>query len=245
MYDLGRTLLPAVVRIRNVQSTSFEVRIQNPSNSVLAGRDVHCIVVEEGSWKLPDGRSIESQKFNSTITDRKGSWVGQPLSLKNLYSKPVLLGQVLTYNDARWSVFWSRLSKSRVGKHVGEDTRKTRNAEMIGYIVFEAGHDSTSSPIEFETGRSPDMFTSYVNTKLSLAYQTKFSSTPVVAVVSQTSMDGSDGSWAVLTTSNLTTTSLGISVDEDQTLDVERIHTTEIVHFAVFSAQGAVSLSRS
>jgi hypothetical protein len=244
MYDLGATLLPAVARIRNVGSTSFEVRIQNPSNSVLTGRDVHCIVIEEGSWKLPDGRLIESKKYNSTITDRKASWVGQALTLQNSYLKPVLLGQVMTYNDARWSVFWSRLSKGRIGKHVGEDTRTTRNAETIGYIVIEAGHDLASSPIEFETGRGPDIFTSYVGSKLSIAYQTKFSSTPVVAVVSQASMDGSDGSWAVVTTSNLSTTALGISVDEDQTSDMERNHITETVHYAAFSAQGPISLMR-
>jgi hypothetical protein len=135
-----------------------------------------------------------------------------------------------------------RLSAGRLGKHVGEDTRTTRNAETIGYIVVEAGHDVKSSPIEFETGRGPDVFTGYVNMKLALAYQTKFSSKPVVAVVSQTSMDGPDGSWAVVTTSNFSASSLGIAVDEDQTSDLERNHITEIVHYAVFSAQGAISL---
>ena len=244
MYDLGSALLPAVVRIRKIVSTSFEVRIQNPSNAVLTGRDVHCIVVEEGSWKLPDGRPIESKKYNSTVTDRKASWVGDALTLQNSYANPVVLGQVMTYNDARWSVFWSRLSAGRIGKHVGEDTRTTRNAETIGYIVIEAGHDVKSSPIEFETGRGPDVFTGYVNSKLSLAYQTKFSSKPVVAVVSQTSMDGPDGSWAVVTTSNFTLTSFGIAVDEDQTSDLERNHITEKVHYAVFSSQGAISLAK-
>ena len=244
MYDLGTALLPAVVRIRNVGSTSFELRTQNPSNSVLTGRDVHCIVVEEGKWNLPDGRPIESKKYASTVTDRKASWVGQALTLENKYFSPVVLGQVMTYNDARWSVFWSRLSKSRVGKHVCEDTRTIRNAETIGYIVIEAGHDVKSSSIEFEAGCGQDIFTGYVDSKLSLAYQTKFSSKPVVAVVSQTSMDGTDGSWAVVTTPDLSTTSLGLSVDEDQTLDVERSHISEIVHYAVFSSIGAIALLR-
>ena len=242
MYDLGTSLLPAVVRIRKVGSTSFEVRIQNPSNSVLTGRDVHCVVVEEGSWNLPDGRPIEAKKYNSTITDRKGSWIGQALKLQNSYLNLVILGQVMTYNDARWSTFWSRLSAGRIGKHVGEDIRSSRNAELIGYIAIEAGHDFKSSPFEFETGRGPDIFNGYVGSKLSLAYQHAFSSTPVVAVVSQTSMDGPDGSWAVVTTSTLNKASLGISVDEDQTFDLERKHISESVHYAVFSSQGAVPL---
>ena len=243
MYDLGTTLQPAIVRIRKIGSTSFEVRIQNPSNSVLSGRDVHCVVVEEGSWTLPDGRPIESKRFNSTVTDRKAIWVGQAITFQNSYANPVVLGQVLTYNDARWSVFWSRLATGQMGKHIGEDSRTTRNAEMIGYIVIESGHDAKASPIEFETGRGPDVFTSYDGSKIALAYQTKFSSTPVVAVVSQASMDGPDGSWAVVTTANFTT-SLGISVDEDQNADEERYHVSEIVHYAVFSSQGAISLAR-
>ena len=60
----------------------------------------------------------------------------------------VVIGQVMTYNDPDWSVFWSRSDDNRnrppdgtmrVGKHVGEDGDRSRLNEEIGYIVIETG----------------------------------------------------------------------------------------------------------
>ena len=63
-------------------------------------------------------------------------------------------------------------------------------------------------------------------------------------MLSQVAMDDSDGSWAVLT-SNPSTTSVGISVDEDQLADTERSHSTEEVNYAVFSSIGAIQLTKT
>jgi hypothetical protein len=250
MYDMGKSLLPAVVRMQKVASKSFEIRLQNPSDTSLTSRDVHCVIVEEGAWKLPDGRLIESKKYSSTVTDRKGSWSGQVQTYRNRYNKPVVLGQVMSYNDAKWSVFWSRSSSGATvaptttslltGKHIGEDSRTTRLAETVGYIVLETGH-ATSGSIEIETGRGPDAFISYTSTKSSFAFTKRFATTPEVAVLSQAAMDDSDGSWAVIT-SIPTTSSIGIAVDEDQNGDSERTHSTEEVNYAVFGKSGAIQL---
>jgi Metallo-peptidase family M12 len=252
MYNQGTSLLPAVVRIQNVGSTSLEIRLQNPSDKALSARDVHCLIMEEGAWKLPDGRKIESKKYSSTVTDRKGSYVGQAQAYQNQYSNPVVLGQVMSYNDAKWSVFWSRSSAGQntaptstsiiTGKHVGEDSRTTRVAETIGFIVMETGH-AKSDLIEIETGRGPDSFIGYTGKKITYKFKSTFASVPVVAVLSQAAMDDSDGSWAVLT-ANPTTTTVGISVDEDQRSDTERSHSTEEVNYAVFSAAGAIQLTK-
>ena len=67
------------------------------------------------------------------------------------------------------------------------------NTETIGYIVVKAGHNVKASPNELETGLGSNVTTSHVDFKIALAYQTKFSSTPFVAVVSQASMDDPDG----------------------------------------------------
>lgn len=64
------------------------------------------------------------------------------------YANPVVLGQVMSYNDPDWSAFWCSngtrqnppdSSNLYVGKHVGEDTDITRNPEVLGVIVVEAG----------------------------------------------------------------------------------------------------------
>ena len=251
-YDTGTRLSPAVVRMRNVGSTSIEISLQNPNDLALTGRDVHCVVVEEGTWKLPDGRRVESKKYSSTVTDRKGSYVGQTQAYRNTYSNPVVLGQVMSYNDPKWSVFWSRSSSGQTvaptstslitGKHVGEDSRTSRLDETVGFIVIESGH-LKSSNIEIESGRGSDSFIGYTGTKKYLKFKSRFATTPVVAVLSQAAMDDSDGSWAVLTR-DPSTASVGVSVDEDQRADTERSHSTEEVHSAVFSSIGAIELTK-
>ncbi|MEM7113528.1 MAG: hypothetical protein AAF614_13910, partial [Chloroflexota bacterium] len=45
---------PFVVRLRNVDSgSSFDLRLQNPSNHGLNNETVHCLVIEEGAYTLP------------------------------------------------------------------------------------------------------------------------------------------------------------------------------------------------
>ena len=159
----------------------------------------------------------------------------------------------MSYNDPKWSVFWSRSSSGQnvapsitsiiTGKHIGEDSRTTRLAETVGFIVIDSGH-LKSSNIEIETGRGPDSFIGYTNRKVALKFNARFGTTPAVAVLSQVAMDDSDGSWAVLT-SNPSTTSVGISVDEDQLADTERSHSTEEVNYAVFSSIGAIQLTKT
>jgi hypothetical protein len=163
----GVGLLPAVVRMKDVGPNSFDISLQNPKNRESLenqGRDVHCVVVEEGSWDMPDGRKIEANKYESTVTDSTVSWLGEEQSSANSYTTPIVLGQVMSYNDEQWSVFWSRCSGQQeapnssnlfTGKHVGEDKIVTRKDEIIGYIVIEAGHaTSTKPPTRQPTNRS-------------------------------------------------------------------------------------------
>ncbi len=91
---------------------------------------------------------MEAHKMNSTVTDEVNSWVGQSRTYSNAYTNPVVVGQVMPFNYADWSVFWSRgtsrgsppsSSSLYIGKHVGEDPDKTRSDETIGYIVIESG----------------------------------------------------------------------------------------------------------
>ncbi|UCG17026.1 MAG: hypothetical protein JSV19_03125, partial [Phycisphaerales bacterium] len=68
-------------------------------------------------------------------------------------------------------------------------------------------------------------------------FDTAFATAPTVAVVSQAGMIGSDGSWAQAYGPTLsTTTTLNLSLDEDQLGDAERRHTPERVAYAVFEA---------
>ena len=252
-YDTGNALLPAVVRMQNVQSQSFQIRIQNPSNLALSGRTVHCVIVEEGLYTLPSGRKIEGRKYLSTATDHDLGWVGQAQTYMNRYTSPIVVGQVMTYNDARWSVFYSRgatdrtnapfTNSLRCGKHVGEDSPITRTAEMLSYIVIEKGHDSYNSGMEIEFGRTPLSIVGYVNATTTTAFATPFSSTPIVTIASQVGTKGREGSWAVVS-GNTSKTFMGVSVDEDQTFDTERSHQAEEVDYIAFTSVGVIQLTK-
>ena len=63
---------------------------------------------------------------------------------------------------------------------------------------------------------------------------------PQAAVVSSAAMDGNDGGWPVLYGSTpLTSSSLNLSIDEDQIRDGETRHTTEQVAYIVFGTSAA------
>ena len=97
--------LPAVARVSNVTSTSFDLRLQNPSGSAVASENISCVVVEEGTWTI-DGVTIEAQTYLSTVTDNDSSWAGESQSYGQSYTNPVVIGQVMSENDPAWSVFW-------------------------------------------------------------------------------------------------------------------------------------------
>jgi hypothetical protein len=53
--------------MKDVGSTSFDSSLQNPNGDALEsdGCDVHCVVVKESFWQMPNGRNIEANKYNT------------------------------------------------------------------------------------------------------------------------------------------------------------------------------------
>jgi hypothetical protein len=237
--------IPVVARVSGVTATSFDVRLQNPSDAAVVTENVSYIVVEEGTWTI-DGVNIEAQAYVSTVTDEDGSWVGEAQAYGQSYTNPVVLGQVMSENDSGWSVFWCRGENAeeppsattlRTGKTVAEDTDTTRADETVGFVVFDAGHN-TLGGIEFEAflgassvrgvGDSPP----YV-----YDFSTSFASAPEVLLTTQAGMAGPNGGWAQAHGSTAaSSTSLYLSIDEDQIGDTERTHMAERVGYVVFDS---------
>ena len=236
---------PMVPRIRNASGTSFEVkldRVDGETGAVSAA--VHYMVVEEGVYTLAEhGVTLEAVKFESTVTDRRGSWSGEARSYANSYSAPVVVGQVMSYNDPDWSVFWSRSGSSRstppnstlrVGKHVAEDPDTTRAAEIIGYIVIETG-SGTIGGIAYSAALGSDSIRG-VGDSPPYSYSISLAGADT-AVASQAAMDGGNGGWAILSgAAPLSSSDLRLAIDEDQLNDEERRHTSEQVAYLVFDA---------
>ncbi len=238
----------AVVRIKDVGHYSFKIRIQNPGDKPVTPSDVHCLVMEEGAWELDDGRKVEAHRVVSRGTNARGSWDSSLMehpSYSWTYSKPVVLGQVMSFNDTRWSVFWdSNGTRSYppdpvnlyVGKHVGEDPVTYRRNEVLGYVVVEAGNGTTGG-LSYSAQLGPVTIRGVDN---SPPYSYDLGSSFSVGVAVQSGMRGGNGGWAVLYGPDPVTTSINLAIDEDTLYDSERWHIAEAVAYWVFSGEGLI-----
>ena len=249
------TYPPAVVRIRNITNNSFEVRIQGWEDSAAATGNVHCLVSDEGAHILPDGRRYEAHTVLSDQTSGQfstdGGWNPGLLenvsaSIVNTYSNHVVLGQVISHNDNRASVFYTNDCESRgnepfnagqadgicVGKHIGM-IPSTRNAETIGYLVAEAG-SGTVNNIIYELDRGADFVAG--NNGANAGYIYNLSADYNIGVTAQVGEDGGNGSWSVLYGADpLPPNQIVTAVDEEIVAgDTTRTHTREIVDYWVF-----------
>jgi hypothetical protein len=235
--------VPVVARVTQVTANSFDVYLVNPSGGGVAAEEVGYLVVEEGAWTI-DGVNVEAQRYLSTVTDENNSWTGEAQSYLQGYSSPVVLGQVMSDNDAEWSVFWCQgtsrqnpptASALRTGKTVCEDTLVPRADETVGFIVIEAGHGMLAG-VAFEADLGADSVAGVTNAPpYTYTFNTAFAADPLVAIVTMAAVDGGNGGWAYTYGADpITTTSLDLVIDEDQIGDSERNHTTEQVGYLVF-----------
>ncbi len=247
--NYANNTVPIVTRVSNVTSTSFDVRLQNPSGGSVVAETVSYLVVEEGAHTI-DGVQIEARTITSTVTDENNSWAGEVQSYLQSYTSPVVLGQVMSEQDGAWSVFWNRggsrtappsATSLAVGKEVAEDPVVARNDETLGFIVIEAGH-GTIGGVEYEAALGADTVRGIGNNPpYTYTFNTAFASAPAVTVVTMAAMDGGNGGWAyTFGPSASTASTLGLAIDEDQLNDSERNHTTEQVGYVVFASSGSV-----
>ena len=246
--------VPATVRITNITTTSFDVRIQNPTNAQVTGAvtpgDVHCIVSDEGSYTLPDGFKYEARTVLSDGTN--GSAVGWNLNqtenvtsnLTHSFTSPVVLGQVISSNDAEYSTFWSHGgnvgnpptgTNISVGKQTGIDGT-ARADEMLGYIVIESGTGSGSiNGVDYAAALGSDSISGVPTTSATYA----LSKTYRHGVATISAMDGGDGGWAVLLSATpLAASKIYPGIDEDK----DRGHTTEQVAYWVLDPVNVADL---
>ena len=239
--------IPIVPRISSLTSTSFDIRLQNPSDGTVLSENVSCIVVEAGVWEI-DGVKFEAQKYTSTVTDNDSSWTGQAQSYGQSYTNPVVIGQVMSENDTDWSVFWCRGNSATeppsttslyTGKTVAEDSDTTREDETVGFIVFDAGHN-TIGGVEFESLVGPNNVQGVDDSPpYSYDFATSFASDPEVTLANLAGMGGSNGGWAQTHgPTAASSTSIYLSVDEDQISDTERNrYVAEYVAYVVFDVE--------
>jgi hypothetical protein len=245
VYD--NSSAPMVTRIKNAEGNRFELKLDRADGQTeeISGIDVYYIAVQAGIYTEPQhGITMEAVRSVSTITDGKGSWNGQSQTYANSYNSPVVIGQVLTYNDPAFSVFWSSGTSKRnpasasaikVGKHAGEDPNLNRAEETLGYLVIESASGAIGS-LKYAAGVGADTVTGMPKgTKSGIRYSVSGLNESTGAVLSQSAMDGNNGGWPVLYGPDpILANAIELVIDEDKLSDAERNHTTEQVSYLVF-----------
>ena len=227
------------VRVEVIGS-SVQVKVQRPLNSnAVTASDVYCTVSEEGSYTVPI--KYEAHTVSSTQTNKKAQWqisrmVNVTASKVQNYTRPVVIGQVMSYNNPNHVVFWSsnctRTASATnsaicVGKHVGETAITAPTTETLGYFIAEeAEYILPNAYVKIALG--VDTIRGVLN---SPPYNYSLPRSYSFATATISAMDGGDGGWAVLYGSNPVTNQLGLAIDEDTVGDPDRNHTSEQVAY--------------
>ncbi len=231
----------AAVRVQIIGS-SIQVKVQRPLNSTaVTASDVYCTISEEGSYTLPI--KYEAHTVSSTQTNKTGFWqisrmVNVTGSKVQNYTKPVVIGQVMSYNNPDFVTFWSNNGNRTdsatntaiyVGKHTGETNITAPKTETLGYFIAEeAEYTLANAYVKIALGVD-----TIRGVKNSPPYNYALPHAYSFATATISAMDGTDGGWAVLYGASPVSTQISLAIDEDTVGDPDRNHTTEQVAYWV------------
>ena len=218
---------PAVVRIQNVDSTGFYIRIQEWDylNGIHITENISYIVMERGNYILEDGTKIEAESFDTDATGSFG-WVGFSKTFNRV---PVVTSSVSSFNEE--DAVCSRLKNiDTTGfdfcMQEQELNRQIHTIETISYIAWEPS-SGTVGDLTFEINKTDDVITHNLQT---IVYNENFLTSPVFLADMQTT-DGSD--TANLCWQNKDSYGIDIKITEEQSRDSEITHITEVVGYMV------------
>jgi hypothetical protein len=245
---------PLVTRVRNASGNSFEVGLGRPWYGAVPGDDtaaeVHCMVVRAGVYDGSSGARMEALRLDGfTGKDDAWGWVGESRPYAQLYSQPVVVGQVISESAAAppgeigvWSTFWARGASAQdppstaslfVGRHTGEDWT-ARAPETLAYVVIEAGSGRIEGQA-YMAGLGAESVGGVDDAPPYVYPLPSFFKATVAAVASPAGMNGVEGGWPILYGADAVQPSeLHLATEEDWFIDSERSHPSEQVAYLVF-----------
>ena len=220
---------PAVLRIRNVDSTGFEIRIQEWEylDGTHTTENVSYIVMERGNYILEDGAKVEAGTFDTDITSSFG-WVDFSQTFNQA---PVVITAVSSYHEA--DTVTTRVRNISINgfefrMQEQESNSQSHATETISYIAWEPS-SGTVGDLTFEVEKTDDVIKHDWQT---IVYNETFTNPPVFLADMQTT-DGKD--TANLRWQNKDFYGIDVKIAEEQSRDSETNHTTEVVGYMVFA----------
>ena len=229
----------AVVRVQKV-GNGFQVMAQRPiAGTDVTASDVYCTISESGVYTYPI--KYEAHTIQSTGTNYGSDWgadkmenISTPPYKQQSYNQPVVIGQVMSYDNTNFSTFWSSNCTSRstppsdtaicIGKHTGQVTPNNPNAETLGYFIAEeAEYAMANASIKIELGAD-----AVAGANGTPPYNYTLPQHYTYATATQSAEDGGNGGWGVLYGNAPVSTVLQLAVEEETAAgDTTRKHTKE------------------
>ena len=225
----------AVARIRHLDSDSFTIWLQEPSNEdgVHGYETLTYAVMEAGSWDLGDGTKLEVGKLNSKLLTHEGF---NDVTFDSAFAEgPAVFSQVQSYIGPDL-VSTRQTSVSNTGFSVAMEEEEALNGgthtfEDIGWFAIDSGAGQWNGQT-FEAGTLEDALSSDTDTFL---FNETFDASPLV-LAQLASFN--DSETAILRASGLNANGIDLRIAEDTTLDVETTHPDEDVNFFALAQAG-------
>jgi len=220
---------PAILRIQNVDSTGFDIRIQEWD--YLDGNHkyetVGYIIMERGSYTLGDGTMVEAGSFTTNTTSL------QSVNFKNRFNQtPVVTTAVVSYNEID-AVFCRTVTNGIDGFEFCLQEQElnpyVHATEEVSYIAWEPSSgtiDSVAFEIDIKFGIN-DVFQG-------ISFNQTFINSPVFISDMQTvnETDPANVRWK-----NKNAQGVYVKITEEKSYEREILHSAEAVGFMVFSVQ--------
>lgn|GEM_PF-1589146 len=223
---------------------------QFPNGDILEAGALTTAAVQHGSG-VPGGESWVTQSLDGGFTTSPAV-VGMPQTTNNEQSStapgdndPSFPFVTMAMQNVAASSFQTANERSEVNN---QPLLFIFQPETLGYIVMDNGAagsftDNDGATVSYEAFRSGDNVRGWANG----CYQRPFGgffnsySRKPKAFASKNRHDGGDGGW--VRRCSLSTTSIGLTVDEDRDRDSERSHTAEDIGVIIFAQEFVANIT--
>ena len=220
---------PCVVRIRNISTTGFEIRLQNWNylTDDHGAETVSFVAVERGSFEMSDGTLVEAGSFE---TDKADEFIQISLA-EPCNVVPVIAASIITDNG--WDAVVGRIKNiSTTGFEYKLQEQEANELfhvmESINYIAWEPS-TGMNGHLVYEIGATADEMTHEWQT---ISFNADFDAAPIMIADMQTT-DGGD--TANLRYNEMNASQMQIKIAVEQSSNSDTNHTTEIVGFMAFA----------
>jgi hypothetical protein len=223
---------PAVVRMRNVDSRGFDIRIQEweyQDGTHDISETVSYVVMERGSHTLDDGTQVEAGSFVTDLTSSFGTFSFN----QSFPIEPVVVAAVASFNGEEAVTDRLRnISTEGFDFRMQEQEANAQHHydETIHYIAWEPGL-GTVNGLCFEVATTGDVVTDQFSP---ISFGLTFPEAPRFLADMQTT-DGKD--TAAVRWQNRDPDGIEVKIDEEKSRNAETAHTTEVVGYMAFSVE--------